>query len=139
VNDAGLLTYADSCLLIDAYRGTGDIRRKAIDALTDPSRTFASSAFVRLEVLPGPTYHRIRREADFYQVFFDRAVSLWAKCDDALVQAAFDEAASNGVLGAVDALHVAAAAQLGCKELLTTERADKPVCRAKLVTVRSIR
>jgi predicted nucleic acid-binding protein len=138
MNKRRLLTYLDSCFLIDAYRGSETMRRKALRILTDPDRDFASSEFVKLEVLPGPMFHKDQDEAEFHQAFFEE-VSKWAACHDELIEVALKEAITSGVLGAVDALHVAAAAQLGCDEFVTSEGPDKPICRASLVKVTSIR
>ena len=51
------LTYIDSGVLIAASRGVGDIARRAVEVLDDQDRAFASSEFVRLEVLPKPVYY----------------------------------------------------------------------------------
>jgi hypothetical protein len=47
-----LLTFIDAGVLIAAARGTGIKALKAFSVLDDPSREFASSLFVQLEVLP---------------------------------------------------------------------------------------
>ncbi len=133
-----VLTFIDSCLLIEAATGDTALAEKALKILDDPNRTFASSGFVRLEVTPGPTFHGIEAERRSYESFFKR-VSAWATCDDQLIQQALTIATSDGVLGAMDALHVAAAAQLGCAELWTAEKPGKPLLRAKSVNVLTIR
>jgi predicted nucleic acid-binding protein len=138
MSDGPILTFVDSCVLIAAARGNDSVTDNALAILSDSNRSFASSMFVRLEVLPGPAFHRDEDEFNFHMEFFNR-VTRWATCDDALLEQAFHEAQNAGVLNAMDALHVAAAAQLGCNELITAEKPDKPICRASLVKVTSIR
>lgn len=133
-----LLTFIDSCLLIEAATGATALAEKALEILDDPNRTFASSSFVKLEVMPGPSFHGIDGELRSYESFFKR-VSAWATCDEELVRQALNIATADGVLGAMDALHVAAAAQLGCAELWTAEKAGKPLLRAKAIAVKTIR
>lgn len=105
--------------------------------LDDPDRLFASSAFVRLEVLPKAVYHKCTDEARFYEAFFSE-VSRWANTDEDLIENAHEEATRSG-LSAVDSLHVAAAKAVGADELLTTEKESKPLHRATSVAVKSIR
>ena len=133
-----VLRYADSCLIIDAIKGDTPHAAKAMQILDDPGREWASSFYVKLEVMPGPTYHKREDEREGCESYFAR-ITRWAECNEPLLHAALHEASVNGVLGAVDALHVAAAAQLGCHELVTSEAPDKPIHRAKGVAVRSIR
>jgi hypothetical protein len=45
-------TFVGSGVLVGAARGTEEVARRAMAVLDDPERTFASSALVRLEVLP---------------------------------------------------------------------------------------
>ena len=101
------------------------------------SRTFASSIFVRLETIPKATFFRSRDiERMFYNRFF-ATVSKWPTIDDEVMRVAFDEACKTG-LSAMDSLHVACAYQLGCDELVTTEKVDKPIHRTRLVRVLAI-
>jgi hypothetical protein len=51
------LTFVDSGVLIAAARGADEVARRAMTVLDDPDRTFASSALVRLEVLPKALRH----------------------------------------------------------------------------------
>ena len=46
------LTFVDAGVLIAAVRGTEEIAKRALQVLDDPELNFASSVFVRLEVLP---------------------------------------------------------------------------------------
>jgi predicted nucleic acid-binding protein len=132
-----VLTFVDSGVLIAASRGIGDVGRRALEVLDDPARTYASSVFVRLEVLPKPLFYKRRDEADFYRSFF-AGVSRWAEPISSVARRAHSEGVKNG-LSAIDAPHVAAAIVTGADELVTTERASSPLCRVKSVAVRTIR
>lgn len=129
-------TYIDSGVFIAAFRGSEDIALRAIQILDDPNREFASSQFVRLEVLPKPIHGKRQDEIDFYETFFAQ-VSYWAESLDELVEPAFAQASSYG-LAALDALHVAAAFLVGAEELITTEKPTKPMHRITGIQVISI-
>lgn len=129
-------TYIDSGVLIAAARGTTAVAIPAIEILDDPNREFASSIFVKLEVLPKAIYYKNTAEADFYEAFF-KAVTYWANSLEGIIENAYCEACNSG-LAALDALHVAAAVSIGAEELVTTEKPDKPIHRATGITVVSI-
>ena len=131
-----MLTYIDAGVLIAAARGSGSIAQRALSILDDPNREFVSSIFVKLEVLPKAVYHNNKAEADFYRAFF-AAVLHWADSLDTISQTAFKEACYRGLSG-MDALHVAAAASVAASELITTERPEKPIHRARSVRIISI-
>jgi predicted nucleic acid-binding protein len=130
------LTFIDAGVLIAAVRGTPAIARTAIEILDDDQRTFASSDFVRLEVLPKPLFHRKTEESAFYEAFF-AAVTDWARWDDSLLQEAFSLASRSG-LSALDALHAAAAISVGADEIVTTEKAGRPIHRISELHIRTI-
>ena len=73
-----IVTFIDSGVLVAASRGVEDLSDKAITILTSGDREFASSQFIRLEVLPKAVYNRQTDEAEFYEAFFI-AVTYWAK------------------------------------------------------------
>ncbi len=129
-------TYIDSGVLIEAVRGTNAVAMKARGIITDTNREFASSIFVKLEVLPKATYYKNADEIAFYEDFFNSVVH-WAHPDDRLMQAAYQLACDFGI-AAIDALHVAAAISVGAEELITTEKPNKPIHRATGITVVSI-
>ena len=85
------LTFLDSGVLIAAARGADEVARLAMTVLDDPDRTFASSALVRLEVLPKALRHHRESEARFYETFF-QSVSAWASIGDPLAEEAFLQA-----------------------------------------------
>ena len=130
------LTFVDAGVLIAAVRGTAEIAVRANQALEDPRRSFASSPFLRLEVLPKAKFHKKFGEVFFYETFF-AGVERWAAPDSALVGQA-ESLASRFGLSALDALHVAAALSVGADELLTTERLPKPIHRVTEIRVRSL-
>jgi predicted nucleic acid-binding protein len=104
--------------------------------LDDPNRAFASSEFIRLEVLPKSLFNRKSMEAEFYSSFF-QAVTHWPDNTDAVVRHGYDLAVRFG-LAALDALHVAAALSVGAEELITTEKRGKPLHRTVGILVRSL-
>src|SRR5262249_18693619 len=116
--------------------GVDGVARLAMAVLDDPNRTFASSALVRLEVLPKALRHRRDSEARFYEIFF-QSVSAWATVSDSLAEEAFLQA-RNFDLHAMDALHVAAALSVGAEEFITTEKSGKPIHRLTAISVRTI-
>ncbi len=129
-------TYADAGILIAAVRGDQEAMLRARAILEDPNRVIVSSAYLKLEVMPKAVYFRNNRETVFYEKFFG-AVAQHMESGKALADAAYAEACRAG-LGAVDALHVSAAAALGAAELVTTEGPLKSIHRARCVQVTSI-
>ena len=82
-----IITFLDAGVLIAAARGSADASAQAMAILDDPERSFASSDFVRLEVLPKALYNRKAQEVEFYLEFF-RAVSHWPGSIDLVVRRA---------------------------------------------------
>ena len=129
-------TYLDSGVLITAFRGVQSTSLRANSLLNSRDRMFASSQFVKLEVLPKAIHHQQQDEAEFYETFFD-AVSDWATDIEQITQDAYQLACTYG-LAAMDALHVAAALLLKADELITTEKPTKPMHRVRGIRVISI-
>ena len=129
-------TYIDSGVLIAAYRGVGDLAVRAVQILDSSDREFASSQFVKLEILPKATHGKRQAEVDFYQEFF-AGVTYWSESGETVVEIALQQASVVG-LGALDALHVASAISVGADELVTTEQPTKPIHRVKDIQVISI-
>ncbi|MDB9475075.1 hypothetical protein [Dolichospermum circinale] len=71
-------TFIDAGVLIYAARSQGEIAEKALQILEDENREFASSIFLKLEVLPKAIYNHQKSEVKFYEAFFEK-VSYWAK------------------------------------------------------------
>ncbi|MUG91121.1 PIN domain-containing protein [Scytonema sp. UIC 10036] len=129
-------TFIDSGVLIAAARGEGAIAQRALAILQDPNRELASSIFLKLEVLPKAIYNNRTSEVKFYEEYFD-AVSYWATSIDQIIQNAYREISESG-LGAMDALHVAAAVSVSAVEFITNEKPEKSIHRTKSVQVISI-
>lgn len=129
-------TFLDSGVLIAAARGEGAIAQRALAILKDPNRDFASSIFLKLEVLPKAIYNNRIAEIRFYEEYFD-TVSYWAEDIDQIIQNAYREVGESG-LGAMDALHVAAAVLIGAGEFITNEKPEKSIHRTKSISVFSI-
>jgi predicted nucleic acid-binding protein len=81
---------------------------------------------------PKATFHKRRVEAAFYDRFFRDAK--WVRDLERIGELARREAEKHG-LGAMDALHLAAAHVGGAAELITTEKRSKPIHRSSLVKV----
>jgi predicted nucleic acid-binding protein len=128
--------YVDSGVLLAAARGTDSAAREAFAVLDDLDAEFASSIFVRLELLPKAIYNRRPAETQFYEAFF-MAASVWADITPRLAQTAFDVATMYG-LSAMDALHVAAALAINADEFVTSERASSPLLRVRILSIRTI-
>ena len=129
-------TYLDAGVLIAAARGTLPFAAKALAILEDPQREFVSSDYVRMEILPKPTFHRMREEVAFYEEFFRMNTFVLPFHVDHLEQA-FTQACTYG-LSAFDALHGVAAQVTNCDELVTSERPTSPLFRLKGVHVVSL-
>ena len=132
-----IVTYVDSGVLIAAATGRSTVSESALEVIIDPGREFASSPFVRLEVLPKAIYFRNEDEAAFYCTFFDEKVTRWADRIEEIVEAGYREAYEAG-LAALDALHVAAALLAGADEIVTIERPEKAIHRARSIKIVTI-
>ncbi len=130
------ITFIDSGVLVAASRGINDLSDKAISILASADREFASSAFIKLEVLPKATYYKQTDEVEFYQTFFD-AVTYWANDTEQVIQNGYDIGCKYG-LAAMDALHIAAAILVGAEEFITTEKPTKPMYRVTDIKVVSL-
>jgi predicted nucleic acid-binding protein len=120
-------TFLDSGVLITAFQGQTEAAQKALQLLNDPTREFIASAFLKLEVLPQPTWNKRQIELEFYRAFFS-GVHHYASASETLAEAALEIAANFG-LEAMDALHVVVASSLGAAEFFTTEKLTKPIHR----------
>ena len=130
------ITFIDSGVLVTASRGVEDLSDKAISILASTDREFASSAFIKLEVLPKAVYYRQTDEVEFYQTFFN-AVTYWANNIEQVIQDGHEIACKYG-LAAMDALHIAAAILVGAEEFITTEKPTKPMYRVTDIKVVSL-
>jgi predicted nucleic acid-binding protein len=124
---AMIKTYVDANTLIAAFRGDHPAADDALAILADPDRVFIASAYLRLETLRKPLFYRRENEIAFMETYF-AGVSLWAPTDDALVIRALNLAAQLDI-GALDALHAAAALRGEAEVFVTVERPTKPLFR----------
>lgn len=129
-------TFIDAGVLIYAARSEGDIAEKALQILEDENREFASSIFLKLEVLPKAIYNQKSSEVKFYETFFD-AVAYWANDINGIIEIAYEQSSKFGV-GAMDALHIAAALSVGATEFITNEKLEKSIHRTQSIKVISI-
>ena len=129
-------TFIDAGVLIYAARSQEELAERAFQFLEDENREFASSIFLKLEVLPKAIYNQQSSEVKFYETFFAE-VSHWATDIDAIIEAAYQESSQFG-LGAMDALHIAAAVSVGATEFITNEKLEKSIHRTKRIKVISI-
>lgn len=127
------ITFIDSGVLVTAARGVREDSEKALSILEDSSREFASSEFIKMEVIPKAIYNRKTAEAEFYESFFS-AITYWDNDLEKVIQDAYNIASQYG-LAAMDALHVAAALSVGAEEFVTTEKKTKPMFRVSSIKV----
>jgi hypothetical protein len=105
--------------------------------IDDLDRYFVTSPFLRMETLPKAAYYGNLAELEFYKSYFAKPRMIEINDVASIVALASDEAERNG-MGAMDALHVAAASLAEAEELYTLERSDKPMYRTALVRVLSL-
>jgi predicted nucleic acid-binding protein len=129
-------TFIDSGVLIAAARGQGVISLRAVEVLDDPNREFVSSPFLKLEVLPKAIYNQRKDETQFYEAYFSVVGHYVTDLEQVLIRG--DQEARQSGLGAMDALHVAAAVLAGATELITTEKPEKSIHRTQSIQVISI-
>jgi predicted nucleic acid-binding protein len=125
-------TFLDSGVLIAAARSLDPDGERALKFFEEPNRVFLTSPFVHLEVVPKAIFFRKQMERSFYDKYFQNAV--WFREVDKIEVAAQTEAARAG-LGAMDALHLAAAHLSRADEFITTEKPNKAIHRSSLVKV----
>lgn len=128
-------TYIDASVLIGAFRGVEPIAARCLAVLDDPARTLVVSDYVRLEVLPKPVFQKRVEEVAFMEVVLDSAENITSSPQ--LTRLAFHLAISYN-LGALDALHAAAALVGQADELVTMEKPSKPLCQIQELRVVSL-
>jgi predicted nucleic acid-binding protein len=129
-------TFIDSGVLIQAIRGEEKLANKALEILEDTNREFASSIFLKMEVLPKAIYNNQPGEVQFYQEYFE-SVTYWAMDINQIILNAYREASQYG-LGAMDALHIASALSLKATEFITSEKVNKSIHRTPSIHIISI-
>lgn len=129
-------TFIDSGVLIFAARGEGELAEKALSILEDSDREFASSIFVKLEILPKAIYNKKQPEINFYNTYFE-AVSYWATDLENIIKKGLEEASHYGT-GAMDSLHIASAKLLQVDEFITNEKPNKSIHRSQSINIFSL-
>lgn len=99
---------------------------RALAVLGDPDRVFIATRFPSLEVMPILTKFNRKKELAFYERYF-KGVTTWVS-PTTIIRPAYDLACRHG-LGAVDALHLAAAIKAGA-EFVSAEKPTKPIYSA---------
>lgn len=89
------ITFIDSGVLITAARAIGESSEKALAILEDDEREFASSEFLRLEVIPKATYNQKTVEVEVYETFFND-VAYWASDLEQVMRNAYSIACQYG-------------------------------------------
>ncbi len=128
-------TYVDANVLIAAFRGRRDVATRALEVLDDPERILVVSDYLRLEVLPKPTFHKRQLEQAFMEAVLEASEQIPSSGE--LVNLAIEMAARYDMTP-LDALHVAAAIVGGVDELVTLEKPTKPLCKVHEVRVVSL-
>lgn len=128
-------TYIDANVLIAAFRGKGELGRRAMAILDDPDRTLVVSDAVWLEVQPKPRYEKQQQELDFYSTVLERAEHL--KWRTETLYRAHNVAEQHGI-AAMDAIHVATALDAEVDEFVTAESTTRPMFRVRELRMRSI-
>ena len=128
-------TFLDAGILIAVVRGQAKEAARALAILEDPERSFLTSDFLRMEVLPKAIYYQRSAEVALYERYFARAQSI--PISAALVAQAYLEACACG-LAALDALHLTFAKAGGAEEFITTENPTQPLFRATGIVITSL-
>jgi predicted nucleic acid-binding protein len=128
-------TFLDAGILIAAVRGQEREAARALAILEDPERSFLTSEFLRMEVLPKAIYYRRPAEVALYERYFARAQLIAAS--GALISQAFADACTFG-LAALDALHLTFAKAGDAEEFITTENPTQPLFRVTGIVVKPL-
>lgn len=129
-------TYIDASVLIETFQGERAAARRALQVLDDPNRALVVSDYLRLEVLPKPTFHRRQEEIDFMRAICEAAPEN-VTASPQLTERAI-AMASKYDMTPIDALHIGAAVVSGVDELVTLEKTTKPICKVTEVRVISL-
>lgn len=129
-------TYADTCILIAAFRGEPELAARALAVIDDPARSLVVSDAVQLQALPKAYFHHNVEEIAFYEAVFDAAEKLpW---DYSVLYKAFELAKTHGI-AAMDAIHVAHAVEARVDAFFGGEKPNKPMYRVRDIPMHSIR
>lgn len=129
-------TYFNTGVVIAAFssKSSSLLIDKALELITDAEREIITSGFLKLELLPSAINIGDELQVKLLRAFFDMA-AFYVATDEGLLARAIDEAAQVNGLGAMDALHIAAAKAAGADEFITTERSTKPLYKVQGIRV----
>jgi len=130
-------TFVDANILIAAWRGNAELLQKSMEIIEDPDREFIVSDFLKLEVIPKPTFHGFHEEVQFMQTFIDSA-SLQVRATPSITTQAIALACRYG-LSAMDALHAETAIEAKADVFFTIEKPTRPLSRIQEIKVVSLR
>jgi predicted nucleic acid-binding protein len=129
-------TYIDACVLIAAFQGKKPECWKAFEIIDDPDRSLVVSDYLRIEVLPKPTFHGRTDEVEFmYEII--EASEEEVLSSPQVTQLAI-QLAGKYDLSPIDSLHMGSALVAGVDEFVTMEKPTKPMCRVREVRVVSL-
>lgn len=129
-------TFVDACVLIAACQGAPEVAARMFEILNDESREFVVSDFLKLEVIPKPTFHKFDKQVAFYNEFFKSAITNVSPSNG--ITATALEFACKYDLEAMDAIHVGVATQAKVEEFITLEKPERPINRVKDIRVISL-
>lgn len=129
-------TYIDASVLIAAFQGKESTSRRTLEVLDDPERHLIVSDYLRLEVLPKPTFLKRSKEIEFMNAVLQHAAENVSTSPQLTGQAV--ALAGKYDMAPIDSLHVAAAIVAGADELVTMEKGTKPMCQVEEITVISL-
>ena len=128
--------YVDSGVVIAAFSGkTPELAQRAMSILNDENREIVVSDLLWLEIIPKTRHHGRRELLQAYLDFFETGNSFYVIASGRIARRAVRLAERYG-LGAIDALHLAAALEGKCDEFVTTEKPTKPLFRVRCHDIR---
>jgi predicted nucleic acid-binding protein len=129
-------TFVDANVLIAAWRGNADLLKKSMEIIDDPDREFIVSDYLKLEVMPKPTFFKNNDEIQFMQTFIDNA-SWQVNATPSITSQAIALACRYG-LSAMDALHAETAIEAKADVFFTIEKPTRPLSRIQEIKVISL-
>ena len=129
-------TYIDASVLIAAFRGESPTCDRAMQVLSDVRRQLVVSEYLRLEVIPKPSFHKRYFEVQFMKTVLESAAVVVEPSLELVSQAVV--LASRYDLTPLDALHLSAAISANADEFVTLEKPTRPLCRVQEIRVISL-
>ena len=127
-------TYLDTGVIIAAWSAVHVLHSEAVSVLKEDHRDFVSTSLSRLETIPHAKFGRRIDEVNFLEAYFQGYIVETHEVDETLVQDA-ERVAEMTDTGGIDAMHIAAAINLGAEEFITVEKRTKPMYRNSQIRV----